>query len=174
MSIERKTVQRLTHKQWAEIRSRFEAGEPVTKLASAYDVTRSGISKRAKKEGWLERGALREQAVEEAQAEVKGAIASDYKRQALKANANHLQIYRALQVIGARILKKIENNLIEPDPAKRDRISIEVAALAGLTTAVKSAIEGERGIMQIDKLQLFAKEEDGFDRLCAMIAESRK
>lgn len=45
---------RLTAEQWQEIRERREAGESLGHLATAYDVSKVTIFKRAKKEGWAD------------------------------------------------------------------------------------------------------------------------
>jgi hypothetical protein len=67
-------------------------------------------------------------------------------------------------------MAQLERNMKEPDPKKHTSIGKEVSALQALTSALKTAIDGERNVLNIDSLDL-NRQRDGFDRLCDLIAQ---
>lgn len=164
----------LTSQQWAQLRAEYERGEYVAVLARKFNVDRSTIQRRAKKDNWRERGALHQQAVAEAQAKVADTIAATYRRAALAANDRHLKLYRAVHGLSARLLRLVEANLNEADPKKRAKLTSEIYALQSLTATIRGAADGERCTLQLDRLDLNGLErEDGFSKLCDLLQRTR-
>jgi len=168
-------LKKLTQEQWAALRGEWEKGELISVLSRKYGVNRSTITRRSRRAGWKERGALYEQAVSEARDKAVAEIKTTYKEAALAAHSRHLQVFRALQGIGARCLLLLEASINEPNVLKRRAATAEIHALAALTSALRNACDAERGIMRLDRLDYLTgdEREDGFDRLCNFLERAR-
>lgn len=165
---------RLTAMDWVKLRAAFETGTGTTELARQYGVTRSAIHKRSKREKWKPCGALREEAIQQAQANIEKQLSLTYKEEAAAANRTHLKLMKAVQSLSAQMLRKVESNI--NNPAEKQRIKEDVSALAALAQAIKMTIDAERTIYRLERLDLYeeGKEKDSFDKFCEQLAELRE
>jgi hypothetical protein len=167
---------KLNEKQWAEVQARYEVGHKVKDIARDYDISPATICNHAKGSGWKPHGSVKDEAVEEARAEIKESFKTAYTKRGKEATERHYKIFSAIQRIGSGFLTDIAHNQKALKAGKSDEVrplrKSEVHLLNSLTNTMRTAIEGERLVLNLDKLNVF-EEEDGFDRLCEMIADER-
>jgi hypothetical protein len=164
----------LTRETWQDIQTRFEMGTSNAKqLSIEHGINSSTLHRRKKRYGWKDFGERAEAAAENARRELAATMSDDYKVKAKTANERHAQFYAGIQSIGAQYLKTLADNMKEPDPRKRKHIGREVYALAAMTSALKTAIDGERLVLKIDSLDLHSRQ-DGFDRLCSILGQRQR
>jgi hypothetical protein len=165
---------KLSRETWQNIQSRFELGTSNAKqLSMEHGINSSTLHRRKKRYGWKEFGERADEAAEQARRELTATLSADYKAKAKIANERHAQFYAGIQTIGAQYLKTLSANINEADPKKRKHIGREVYALAAMTSALKTAIDGERTVLKIDSLDLHSRQ-DGFDRLCDILGQRQR
>lgn len=167
---------KLNEKQWAEVQARYEVGHKVKDIARDYDISPATICNHAKNGHWKPHGSVKDEAIEEARGEIKESLKNSYTKRGKEATERHYKIFAAIQKIGGGFLSDIAANQKalkagKPEAVRPIRRS-EVNMLNSLTNTLRTAIEGERIVLNLDKLNVF-EEEDGFDRLCEMIADER-
>lgn len=163
---------RLTEHTWLIIQGRYERGDSVRAMAREYEISAAAISNRAKKFGWLEQGALKEAAVKEARSSIKDEFASTYREHAKAAIGNHFKFARYVQQIALHLTQIVDENIREPNPARRRNVNREIYQLNILSTTMRSAIEVERQALSMDSIK-WDDPKDGFSKFVETLADMR-
>jgi len=173
---------KITEKKWLSIRARYEAGEKAKDLAKEYKIKVNTIYQRAKRKGWKSRGALQDDAIEEAQKEVTQRNKSDYVAGAESANKDHTKVGRLGWGYGAKaqaLMLTELNKILAGEPlTEEEKAGLEVIKKRATTFntiqgTTRSAIELERTVNKYDAISPETGDPN-LERLFDSFAEQRK
>jgi len=165
---------KLTENKWLKIRARYEAGEKAKDLAAEFKIKVNTIYQRAKRKGWKSRGALQDEAIAEAQEEIKEGTKGDYKDRVEKANADHTKFYNYPLKISILMMQAMDKKIAEDVAAGKDvNIGNNPYLLVQLASTMNMAITGIRTVNKYDAISP-DRGDANLERLYDSFAEQRK
>jgi hypothetical protein len=165
---------KLTEKKWLEIRARYEAGEKAKDLAAEFKIKVNTIYQRAKRKRWKSRGALQDEAIAEAQEEIKEGTKDDYKDRVEKANADHTKFYNYPLKISILMMQAMDKRIAEAQAnGENIKLGNDPYLLAQLASTMNMAITGIRTVNKYDAIAPDTGD-PSLEKLFASFDEARK
>jgi hypothetical protein len=156
---------RLGAEHWAKIQARYERGDKLQDIATDYQIVKSTISNRAKRENWRPHGSLAREASEKARNEVADELKDTYKETTQKAMARHAKIWESLQRIGGAFIEDLAEIARRRRMAGKREFGKEVNHLKTLAETMRIAVDGDRTAFNMDAIPL-EKGTDSWSNLC--------